>query len=726
MVHSATKRNPDYMTIHKEDTFWQIGDWQIISSTNTIRKDKQAFQIKPRLMRLFHFLLMHSNQIVKKDDIFDAVWSDRIVTDDSLSKSVSELRKILQQHFGSDLEIETLRQVGYRLNSFIPIQSRLEAAIPNAAPMTTVELPKKRNSVFPYMLLGFVFILGLLWYFFQVEVNQNIPSPVHPKKPITSMKGQEISPAISPDGKYLAFAMSIQGNSELYVKALAGTTERQLTHTDDFELNPIWSKDGQFIYFTRLSAKNTDKLVAVNVLSGEEKILAEFQGVNLYGTPHLSEDGNLLVYSFKMHADSSMNVFAYDFTSNSVKSLTSPLTSEIFGDLFPHIFPSDNQLYFIRAEMGQSFFSDFSAGKSTLYSMDLNTLQHQPVYQFKDGVIGMAWDVQRENFVCLAKNGGYHTQLYTIDKKGNEEIIDTETKYPRRNLSIHPISGELFYERWNIAMDIHEASLIQKEKITQTTPFIQSSQWDWGLQFATNAPKAAFISNRTGTDEIYLKDLNQPNQIQQITQLKSPTIRRVALSPNGEWICFAAMGQQTISLNLLHVPTKKTESLLSGTTTVAWPVWSPDGQSIFYTSNKDKTWQIYQFLIETKEIIQRTFEGGHRCAVQDSNQGLKLFFSKYGKSGIWFKTLPEGTSKIIINANEAGINLNWFLSSNGIYLDKGAFIDFKGFEADTLRRVVEGINSIGQLGFTTNPSETKIYFTALDKVDFDIESIKLQ
>ena len=101
----------------KKEKNWVLKDWTVYPQLNLIQNHQTEFYLKPRLMRLFEYLLLHQNEVVTRDAILEYVWEDRIVTENLLTKSISELRKILEEKFGDELEIETIRNVGYRFNT---------------------------------------------------------------------------------------------------------------------------------------------------------------------------------------------------------------------------------------------------------------------------------------------------------------------------------------------------------------------------------------------------------------------------------------------------------------------------------------------------------------------------------------------------------------------------------------------------------------------------------
>ncbi len=67
-------------------------------------------------------------------------------------------------------------------------------------------------------------------------------------RPLTSTPGGHLSPAISPDGKTIAFVSTRDGNQEIYQMGIDGSARRRLTQTSGRESNPRFLPNGELLF----------------------------------------------------------------------------------------------------------------------------------------------------------------------------------------------------------------------------------------------------------------------------------------------------------------------------------------------------------------------------------------------------------------------------------------------------------------------------------------------
>jgi DNA-binding winged helix-turn-helix (wHTH) protein/Tol biopolymer transport system component len=111
------------------DTTFQIGPWLISPKLNRIARNGKTIHLEPKIMSVLVCLAEHQCNVVSKEQLFAAVWADTFVTDDVLKRSISELRKALEDDPKEPQFIETIPKGGYRLViSTTPVVSQAHAS----------------------------------------------------------------------------------------------------------------------------------------------------------------------------------------------------------------------------------------------------------------------------------------------------------------------------------------------------------------------------------------------------------------------------------------------------------------------------------------------------------------------------------------------------------------------------------------------------------------------
>lgn len=78
---------------------------------SVIDRKGQRVSLRPKTLEVFRFLVDNQNSVVSRESLFETVWADVVVTEDSLSKCIAEIRKIL----GPDAReiLKTIPKRGY-------------------------------------------------------------------------------------------------------------------------------------------------------------------------------------------------------------------------------------------------------------------------------------------------------------------------------------------------------------------------------------------------------------------------------------------------------------------------------------------------------------------------------------------------------------------------------------------------------------------------------------
>ncbi len=89
---------------------------RLVLDTQELRDENGAsVHIRAKALDLLCLLARHKDSVVSRDAVFNEIWPERVVTDDSIFQCVNVIRKVLKDHDRS--LIETIPKRGYRLNS---------------------------------------------------------------------------------------------------------------------------------------------------------------------------------------------------------------------------------------------------------------------------------------------------------------------------------------------------------------------------------------------------------------------------------------------------------------------------------------------------------------------------------------------------------------------------------------------------------------------------------
>ena len=102
------------------------------------------------------------------------------------------------------------------------------------------------------------------------------------------------------------------------------------------------------------------------------------------------------------------------------------------------------------------------------------------------------------------------------------------------------------------------------------------------------------------------------------------------VSPNGKQIIFTARGRYAQNLYLLNVKISKVTRLTDTTAIDVNPVFSPDGQSVYFASavKLGEPFHIYQLLLQSRKLVQITSGAASDDWPSISPNGKSLAFAR--------------------------------------------------------------------------------------------------
>ncbi|GLS35542.1 hypothetical protein GCM10010869_11300 [Mesorhizobium tianshanense] len=124
----------------------QIGSAVLDLERGTLRRDGEIVPVRPKTFDLLAFLARNPGRVLSKDELFEAVWPGIIVTEDSLTQCIHDVRKCIGDETQS--LVRTVPRRGYM---FQTAADSLSASLPPATAAVAVgRTPEPMVAVLPF------------------------------------------------------------------------------------------------------------------------------------------------------------------------------------------------------------------------------------------------------------------------------------------------------------------------------------------------------------------------------------------------------------------------------------------------------------------------------------------------------------------------------------------------------------------------------------------------
>lgn len=687
MLTAGSIHQPDEMLM-EDSSFaddFRIGAWQVQPSLNRVTLDGHVRQVEPRVMAVLVVLARQAGRVVSREELLEEVWAGVVVNEDALTRCISELRKILDADSRSPSCVETIRGKGYRLIAPVHFGSQFvdQTLVSSSSLAAPSPVPGERLTfrLLAYGLVG-VFLVAAV-----VHLAGSAPDALRPDLlvavPFSSYEGQEIHPALSPDGSRVAFAWDNAGEFDIYVKQQNSEVPLRLSDHPARELNPVWSPDGTSVAFVR-DEDGENSIHVVPSMGGPSRRVVT--GGAWIQSLDWSPGGLAIAFSARQAPGDPLRLVELDLESGQQRPLVEIAPSSAH-DMSPRYSPSGTALAFIRR--GRT-------GGQDLFLLNLVSHQVRALTRNQLGLQGLDWVSDDEIIFSAFRSGTY--ALWKLDV-GSGDVSWVPARAERTyNPSASTQSGkvvfqELWYEKnvWRIGLDGMGWSAASSE------PIITSTRWDCEAFYSPDGEQLVFTSARSGQLELWLSAGDGSNPYQ-LTDFDGAFVGNPRWSPDGERVAFYASpaGQATVYVieadggGAIALTEPSWNALVTG--------WSSDGEWIYFTSEKSGSWELWQVTADGSRTRQVTRNGAFSGA--ESTDGRSLYFTRANQDGLFRVGLVDGlavseTEVVLPNfpASEWG---NWILLDGGIYFvdrsDEGPVVRWHDFASGTTRFVADVAN----------------------------------
>ena len=265
------------MAISPAQEVIRFGIFELDPVAGQLTRQGVNLRLPQQPMQLLAILLERPGEILTREELRQRLWPSDVFVDfdHGLNKSIQRIRDTLGDSAASPRYIETVPRVGYRFiapvsgNKLAPVIVEHPAAVPSAASPSQTGSPRVRWWVLALAAATAATALAGLYF------SSRPHSPYVRYTKLTDFTDSAGSPAISPDGKILAFIRggeSFMSADDVYIKILPNGEPRRITADGRPKYGLAFSPDGSQIAYTVIQDPSF-ATVALSALGGEPHVL---------------------------------------------------------------------------------------------------------------------------------------------------------------------------------------------------------------------------------------------------------------------------------------------------------------------------------------------------------------------------------------------------------------------------------------------------------------------
>ena len=542
--------------------------------------NQQWHDVEARQLNLLKLLIENYGQAVSRNQIMDALWNDTIVSDNSVSQAVTQLRKSLHDDKETPRFIKTVPRVGYQLIA--------ELVFPEP-PSEHVELFKKNKFDLSLVAIASVLLgIGITMAIIELaKPSFQVPEYSYESR-LTSTPGPENFLRYSPKGRYLAFSQSSNNRDQMDMAVFDAQTQavHVIKSTGYSEEAPEWSPDGKWLIYYRHDP-----------ISCEIRVMSV---VNPVETWRLSPDFHLsdcpVGFSRqKMHWLTDNRLYLQGWQNNS--PILTKLTLATEG--YPSLLEQENInsispiLMDIDKATNELLFVEKSSQGYTLQHMDLGSSKRHVIESKEQEYWGLKWHESGQSFWL----GNESLRLMSLD--GSSEVVHLPIGFIP-DIDLNPLTKQLAHAEGLVNVNLYDLQLksLNNHQEVVAKQLSSSARTDVLPTLSKDGRQTAFISyQRRSTDglkhiEIWLKnkDKKAANLLANLPEDIHPTY--LLWSPNGENLL---LGDSRQNLHLINIYSKHLVAIIFDYKDIDEVNWSSDGKYIVFSATNGDRKQLWQY-----------------------------------------------------------------------------------------------------------------------------------
>jgi len=422
---------------------------------------------------------------------------------------------------------------------------------------------------------------------------------------LTDFIGHKESPAISPDGKMVAFVAMVDGRRQIWVRMLAGGAALQITRDAVDHEQPRWAHDSSaLIYFTRpKSAPGEGSIWQISALGGPARRVA-----SALGGGDISRDGQHVAIFQDARDSIDLVMMSRDGSKRVVIARLPP--DQYYRT--PRWSPDDRSIAFQAGSI--------EAFERRLELIDVATAERRELARGSN-LQGLTWRHDNSGLVYASSLGS--TLLYppvfnlrTVDRdgRGDRQLTFGDVSYPEPDMQS---AGMLVSCRERSRSDIWKfpVSGTPAENTAAATRITRQNGHVQTPSVSPDSTEIVYLSDNGGHGNLWVVSADGSDE-RQITfdQEGDVSLGVPYWSPRGDWIVFIV--SRAFQTGLAVVRPDGSDRRRIGPERCWHAAWSADGGYVYYSTPHEGS------LRQEKAPI----DGGEPTVVYESSSGNVIMF----------------------------------------------------------------------------------------------------
>ena len=538
--------------------------------------------------------------------------------------------------------------------------------------------------------------------------------------PITSDAGMESFASFSPDASQIAYTWDggSGGNSNLYVKLIDGGSSLRLTDSAALDSSPAWSPDGRHIAFLRYQ-RGPAGVYLVPPIGGPERKIAD---VRIPRRSHVlrnlawSPDAKHLALIDGGGRGEPGGIHLLTINSGERTAILEGRPRGGFRHS-PAFSPDGRALAFLQSV-------GLSADDIYIVRLDQDLQaagEPRRVTEDEARIDGLVWAVDGESIIFSSERNGQRG-LWRVPARGGRIFPLPGAGEGARLPAVSADGSKLAYTRSMRDLNIWRQSLAGD---TEPEPLIRSTRLDHLPRYSPDGRRIAFISDRTGSMQLWVADSDGTNALQ-LTSYEGELVTLPNWSADSRRIAVQVIERDRSHIDLVNVEDRSRRRLELAEEGGIAPSWSHDGRWIYLTRRFQGVWKfpVPDGVGAGAEPVQVVADGGF---AQESPDGQYLFVFTRGRSegGVVRVPLDGGEETVLPIQAARG---QFAVTESGIYfLGRGGGFNLFDFETGQVKALaaIEGVaDGFRAASFSVSPDGRWLLFVRNDRDEADLMLIE--